>query len=62
MFPPAPERTLSSGRPGCARGCFMRAGRPGPASFVYSFVTVYRSGGGGSALVRLLASPNSTKC
>ena len=29
---PAPERTLSSGRPGCARGCFMRAGRPGPAS------------------------------
>ena len=32
---PAPERTLSSGRPGCARGCFMRAGRPGPASNIY---------------------------
>ena len=29
---PAPERTLSSGRLGCARGFFMRAGRPGPAS------------------------------
>ena len=33
---PAPERTLSSGRPGCARGCFRRAGRPGPASILYS--------------------------
>ena len=31
---PAPERTLSSGRPGCARGCFMRAGRLGPASLL----------------------------
>ena len=30
---PAPERTLSSGRLGCARGFFMRAGRPGPASY-----------------------------
>eukprot|EP00976_Prorocentrum_cordatum_P040282 817193-Prorocentrum_minimum.AAC.1 len=33
MFPPPPpERTLSSGRPGCAWGCFRRTGRPGPAS------------------------------
>ena len=32
---PAPERTLSSGRLGCARGFFMRAGRPGPASYYY---------------------------
>ena len=32
---PPPERTLSSGRPGCARGCFRRAGRPGPASIYY---------------------------
>ena len=36
-WPPAPERTLStSGRLGCARGFFMRAGRPGPASYYYN--------------------------
>ena len=34
MFPSAPERTLSSGRPGCAGGGFMRAGRLGPASYI----------------------------
>ena len=38
---PAPERTLSSGRPGCARGCFMRAGRPGPAS-IYNYERAVR--------------------
>ena len=39
---PAPERTLSSGRPGCARGCFMRAGRLGPASTT-SYCTILKT-------------------
>ena len=34
-LPPRNERYRSSGRPGCARGFFMRVGRPGTASTDY---------------------------
>eukprot|EP00976_Prorocentrum_cordatum_P117624 1196338-Prorocentrum_minimum.AAC.2 len=50
MFPPAPERTLSSGRPGCTRGFFMRAGRPGPASNSYYLFIRFRLWGVGCIL------------
>eukprot|EP00976_Prorocentrum_cordatum_P072643 1180793-Prorocentrum_minimum.AAC.2 len=43
---PAPERTLSSGRPGCARGFFMRAGRQGPAITVNAQFTFTYSNAG----------------